>query len=126
MELETLMAISDNNAYECPIVRTLLVVRDDETGWAHVAYDIDPRRKPRAAGFIMCESENAVLTGMAAAGFRLSCAYRVDQWSIAFLFERAAAPVVPVLEVVVDNGDDHDNAELTSRVSTARSLRLVQ
>jgi len=74
-----------------PYVNTVLLVRDDETGWSHVAYDIDPRRRPRFAGFIQIDSEHALVAGMAAADYPLAAAYRVDEYSTAFLFGRVAA-----------------------------------
>ncbi|OXM59527.1 hypothetical protein [Amycolatopsis vastitatis] len=74
-----------------PYVTTLLVVRDDETGWAHVAHDIDPRRRPRFAGFVQTDSESALIAAPAAAGFQLAAAYRVDEFATAFLFGRVAA-----------------------------------
>ncbi|MDX3192903.1 hypothetical protein PV458_31235 [Streptomyces sp. MN03-5084-2B] len=72
-------------------VTTLLVVRDDETGWAHVAHDIDPRRRPRCAGLIQIDSESTLVTALSVAGFQMAAAYRVDEFATAFLFGRAAA-----------------------------------
>lgn len=72
-------------------VTTLLIVRDDETGWSHVAHDIDPRRRPRFAGFIQIDSESALVTGLTAADFHLAAAYRVGNTATAFLFGRVAA-----------------------------------
>ncbi|SEB46032.1 hypothetical protein SAMN04489727_1929 [Amycolatopsis tolypomycina] len=74
-----------------PVATTVLVVRDDETGWSHVAHDIDPRRRPRFAGFIQIDTERALVAGLAAADFRLAAAYRIDEYSTAFLFGRVAA-----------------------------------
>ena len=71
-------------------VATLLIVRDDETGWAHVTHDIDPRCRPRCAGFIQIDSERALITALASAGFHLAAAYRVDEFATAYLFGRAA------------------------------------
>jgi hypothetical protein len=74
-----------------PYVTTVLVVRDDETGWSHVAHDIDPRRRPRFAGFTEIDTERALVAGLSAADFRLAAAYRIDEYSTAFLFGRVAA-----------------------------------
>jgi hypothetical protein len=72
-------------------VTTLLIVRDDETGWAHVAHDIDPRRRPRFAGFLQIDTERVLVAGLIAADFTLAAVYRVDEYSTAFLFGRVAA-----------------------------------
>ncbi len=85
------MVTPDDNVCGCPCVSTVLVVRDDETGWTHVSCDIDPRRKPRTAGFVLCDSEPALLKAMTTTGFRLASAYRVNLCSTAFFFERVAA-----------------------------------
>lgn len=78
-----------------PDVSTVLLVRDDETGWAHVAYDIDPRRRPRCAGFIHAETEHALVRAMDTQDFRLAAAYRVEDGVTAFLFGRAEAGASP-------------------------------
>ncbi len=78
-----------------PDVSTVLLVRDDETGWAHVAYDIDPRRRPRCAGFIHVETEHALVRAMDIQDFRLAAAYRVEDGLTAFLFGRAATSTSP-------------------------------
>lgn len=90
-----------------PYVTTILLVRDDETGWCHVAYDIDPRRRPRFAGFIRAENERALVCGMSSLDFRLAAAYRVDDQSSAFLFGRARPSVQPppVLATGLTAGD---------------------
>jgi hypothetical protein len=119
------MITSDENVHGCPCVSTVLIVRDDETGWAHVAYDIDPRRRPRTAGFILCESEQALGTGMTTTGFRMASAYRVNSWSTAFLFERVAACLAPV----PDPAGRHTECDGAGGVRSAlrsRLLRLVR
>ncbi len=78
-----------------PEVSTVLLVRDDETGWAHVAYDIDPRRRPRCAGFVQVETEHALVRAMDTQGFRLAAAYRVEDGLTAFLFGRAVTSTSP-------------------------------
>lgn len=83
------MTTRDTRPGTQPYVTTILLVRDDETGWCHVAYDIDPRRRPRFAGFIQTETEHALVCGMSALDFRLAATYRVDDASSAFLFGRA-------------------------------------
>lgn len=116
------MITSDENLYGCPCVSTVLIVRDDETGWAHVAYDIDPRRRPRTAGFVLCESEHAPLMGMTTAGFRLASAYRVNSWSTAFLFERVAVCLAHLPEPPGRSTEGDDAGE----VRTALRGRLLQ
>ncbi len=74
---------------------TVLLVRDDETGWAHVAYDIDPRRRPRCAGFVQVENEHALVRAMNILDFRLAAAYRVGDGLTAFLFGRAETSAGP-------------------------------
>ncbi len=90
-----------------PYVTTILLVRDDETGWCHVAYDIDPRRRPRFAGLIQAETERALIRGMSVLDFRLAATYRIDNQSSAFLFGRArpSAQPPPALAASVTAGD---------------------
>ncbi|MCR6488267.1 hypothetical protein M8542_36100 [Amycolatopsis sp. OK19-0408] len=90
-----------------------------------MAYDIDPRRKPRIAGFLLCESERALLTGMTTTGFRLATAYRVGSWSTAFLFERVAADVARAPGQTGIH-TEHDDARAAPAASTGRSLHLVR
>ena len=62
---------------------------------SRVAYDIDPRRRPRFAGFIQTETEHALIRGMCTLDFRLAATYRVDDQSSAFLFGRAKPSAHP-------------------------------
>jgi hypothetical protein len=96
------MIAQDSEHSAGPVANTVLVVRDDETGWSHVARDIDPRRRPRFVGFIQIDTERALMAGLSAADFRLAAAYRIDEYSTAFLFGRAAARADGPPALVVD------------------------
>lgn len=98
------MIAQDSEHGARPVVNTVLVVRDDETGWSHVAHDIDPRRRPQLDGFIQIDTERALVASLAAADFRLAAAYRVDEYSTAFLFGRVAARAGSPPELIVDRG----------------------
>jgi hypothetical protein len=90
-----------------PYVTSVLLVRDDETGWCHVAYDIDPRRRPRLAGFVQIQTERALVNGLSTLGFQLAATYRVDDALTAFLFGRVrtSAKPPPVLTASLTTDD---------------------
>ncbi|WP_410646312.1 hypothetical protein [Amycolatopsis sp. cmx-4-54] len=78
-----------------PVAPLLVLVRDDESGWAHVARQPrDPRATPLFTGFLHTTTDELV-AAMRTAGYSVFATYAIDPDTTNFWFAPSSPPTPP-------------------------------
>ncbi|QXV57523.1 hypothetical protein [Amycolatopsis sp. TNS106] len=81
-----------------PIPRLLVLVRDEESGWTHVAQQPrDPHATPLFTGFLRTTTNGELITAMHKARYHAFATYPIDHDTTAYWFESISPPTSPEL-----------------------------
>ncbi|OXM44271.1 hypothetical protein CFP71_40675 [Amycolatopsis thailandensis] len=79
-----------------PAAPLLVLVRDKESGWAHVARQPhDPRATPRFTGFLHTSTHDELITTMRTAGYSVFATYAIDPGTTNYWFAPTSSPPRP-------------------------------
>ncbi|HET6285814.1 MAG TPA: hypothetical protein VFG15_03555 [Amycolatopsis sp.] len=79
-----------------PVAPLLVLVRDDDSGWAHVARrPRDPRATPRFTGFLHTTTKDELVAAMRTVGYSVFATYAIDSGTTNYWFAPSSPPTPP-------------------------------
>ncbi|UUV32055.1 hypothetical protein NQK81_01005 [Amycolatopsis roodepoortensis] len=79
-----------------PAAPLLVLVRDEESGWAHVARQPhDPHATPKFTGFLHTTTKDELVSAMRTAGYSVFATYAIDPDTTNYWFAPSSPPTPP-------------------------------